>query len=778
MSKILNKIENEREGFDIDKPDSKVWENIHQELHPDKKKQGFPWLKLAAVFVVSLGTIWYFKSNSIDENKEVAQVETYIDTSELENGNIDSARVPFPLYKKRKIARGGGWKDISYYLQPGHRSYETPPYSEQETGPGYRPFRGNVFKKQVAENDVTNLEKSNVGFRNVQTHIGRTVSFSNLYMDQTEITNNEYRDFVAGVRNQPVLIEADGRSGTLGEAGSGSYTYTWDFGSGAPVCVGSSITLNGSYNVTVTDVNGCVATNSPGYGYDFQHDLNPDFVYVNGNAVMRNGRSPYTEEQQQEISSGYYYEQYDEFAENEFVKTMEEAVSTFGIDVDGAGYSNMRRYINNGFLPPKDAVKLEEMINYFEYKLPEPKNNRPFAVTTELGACPWNEKNQLFQICMKGKSIAQEEFPASNLVFLIDVSGSMDEANKLPLLKQGFKMLVKNLREKDKVSIVVYAGAAGLVLPTTSGKNKEKILEAIDNLNAGGSTAGGEGIMLAYDIAKKNFITGGNNRIILATDGDFNVGVSDDDALIRLVEEKRKTGVFISVLGFGEGNLQASKMEKIADNGNGNYSYIDQILEAKKVLVSEMGGTLHTIAKDVKLQLEFNPKQVKSYRLLGYENRMLATEDFENDLKDAGDLGSGHTIVALYEIVPADGEKEAKSKLKYQSTIFNDDEELEKELLTLKFRYKEPDGEKSKLMTYVIKKKLKENMSENFRFASAVAEFGLLIRESEYKGDASFEKLIERAQKSKGDDLKGYRSEFIQLAEKGEILFNDYHSSK
>jgi len=726
MSKILNKIENEREGFDNDKPDSKVWNNIHKELHPEKRKQGFPWLKLAAVFIVSLGTIWYFSDNSKDKNSEMTKVETYVDTMEMSE----------EIMKQRRLIRGGSWKDVQYYFQSGQRTFEKPPYSEQETDPGFRPFRGNISKTQVFESEYLDQTKSNIGFRNVQSNIGRTVSISSFYMDETEIKNNEYRKFVGEVRDKLVFTSTNA---------SNSTAYTYDFGDGST--------------------------------YDFMHDLNPHFVYVNGNCVLANGRSPYTE-QQQELSAGHYYEQYDEFLENEFVKTMEEAVSTFGIDVDAAGYSNMRRYINNGFLPPKDAVKLEEMINYFGYNLPEPKNDRPFAVTTELGKCPWNEKNQLFQICMKGKSIPQEEFPASNLVFLIDVSGSMEDANKLPLLKQGFKMLVKNLREKDKVSIVVYAGAAGLVLSPTSGKNKDKILEAIDNLNAGGSTAGGEGILLAYDIAKKNFIKEGNNRIILATDGDFNVGVSDDDALIRLVEEKRKTGVFISVLGFGEGNLQASKMEKIADNGNGNYSYIDGVLEAKKVLVTEMGGTLHTIAKDVKLQLEFNPKQVKSYRLLGYENRMLATEDFENDLKDAGDLGSGHTIVALYEIVPADGDNEAKSKLKYQSTFITKDEELQKELLTLKFRYKEPDGEKSKLMTYVIKKKLKENMSENFRFASAVAEFGLLIRESEYKGNASFDSLIKRAQKSKGEDLKGYRAEFIQLAEKGQILFEEYHSNK
>lgn len=747
MSKILNKIDNEREGFDNDRPDSKIWDNIHQELHPEKKKQVFPWLKLAAVFVISLGTIWYFNSDSVEENQEMAQVETYIDTNELKNESVDSSRMNLSLNKNRKVIRGSGWKDVGYYMQSGQRSFEKPLYSEQETGQNFRPFRGSIFKTKELINEYQDGTNANVGFRNVQTNIGRTITTSDFYLDQTEITNNDYLNFVGGVRDQIVLNNA-----------SSSVTYNMN----------SSDPLNCGFTV-------------PSEYVEMMHDLNPDFKYVNGNAVLRNGRQPYCEQQQaqqQELSAGYYYEQYDEFEENKFVKTTEEAVSTFGIDVDAAGYSNMRRYISNGFLPPKDAVKLEEMINYFTYKLPEPKNNRPFAVTTELGKCPWNEKNQLFQICMKGKSIPQEDFPASNLVFLIDVSGSMDEPNKLPLLKQGFKMLVKNLREKDKVSIVVYAGAAGLVLPTTSGKNKEKILEAIDNLNAGGSTAGGEGIMLAYDTAKKNFIKGGNNRIILATDGDFNVGVSDDDALIRLVEEKRKTGVFISVLGFGEGNLQASKMEKIADNGNGNYSYIDQILEAKKVLVSEMGGTLHTIAKDVKLQLEFNPKQVKSYRLLGYENRMLATEDFENDLKDAGDLGSGHTIVALYEIVPADGEKEAKSQLKYQSTVFSDDEELQKELLTLKFRYKEPDGEKSKLLTYVIKKKLKENMSENFRFASAVAEFGLLIRDSEYKGDASFDSLIERAQKGKGEDLKGYRAEFIQLAEKGQLLYEEYHSGK
>lgn len=489
------------------------------------------------------------------------------------------------------------------------------------------------------------------------------------------------------------------------------------------------------------------------------------------NVVSHVGRG---NENQLTFDPAYYYEQYDEFKENDFESVGQKPLSTFGIDVDAAGYSNMRRYLNDGYLPPKNAVKLEEMVNYFDYNLKEPTGKHPFRVTNELGICPWNKEHQLLSIAIKGKNVDKSEIPPSNLVFLLDVSGSMSDANKLPLLKQGFKMLVDQLREEDRVSIVVYAGAAGVVLKPTSGANKNKILEALNNLEAGGSTAGGQGINLAYKLAQQNFKKGGNNRIVLATDGDFNVGVSDDASLVKLIEEKRKSGIFLSVFGFGTGNLQSSKMEKIADNGNGNYAYIDNLLEAKKVLVTEFGGTIFTIAKDVKLQLEFNPNNVESYRLLGYENRILADKDFDDDTKDAGDLGAGHSIIALYEIIPSKEAKE-KSKLKYSEYVAKENADLNGELLTLSIRYKQPDQNKSVKFTKVMHTRMPKEHTSTHLFASAVAEFGLLLRDSEYKGSASYSALIERARFSKGKDLYGYRSEFIQLAEKAELIWGEYN---
>lgn len=474
----------------------------------------------------------------------------------------------------------------------------------------------------------------------------------------------------------------------------------------------------------------------------------------------------------------HYYEQYDEFKENTFESPLNKPLSTFGIDVDGAGYSNVRRFINSRFLPPKDAVKLEEMINYFDYDLPEPTGNDPFSITTEVGECPWEKDNLLLQVALKGKSIDFKETQSNNLVFLIDVSGSMSDADKLPLLKKSIKLLVKEMDTDDKIAIVVYAGAAGLALPPTSGRYKEKIYEAIEALSAGGSTAGGEGIELAYKVAQDEFIKKGNNRIILATDGDFNVGVSNDDALVRLIEKKRETGVYLSVLGFGTGNLQSSKMEKLADNGNGNYSYIDNILEAKKVLVNEIGGTLVTIAKDVKLQVEFNQDYVKSYRLLGYENRILETKDFDDDTKDAGDLGSGHTIVALYEIVKQDKKKsESAVSLRYQRQSLNNSKGVKDELAHIKFRYKKPNSSRSILIKKNVKNEVEDQNSENFLFASAVAEYGMLIRESKYRSNASFNKVIARASRNRGKDKFGYRSEFIALVETSQKLMQEYYAS-
>jgi Ca-activated chloride channel family protein len=474
----------------------------------------------------------------------------------------------------------------------------------------------------------------------------------------------------------------------------------------------------------------------------------------------------------------HYYEQYDKFKENAFESPLNKPLSTFGIDVDGAGYSNVRRFINSRFLPPKDAVKLEEMINYFNYDLPEPTGNDPFSITTEVGECPWEKDNLLMQVALKGKSIDFKETQSNNLVFLIDVSGSMSEADKLPLLKKSIKLVVKEMDSEDKIAIVVYAGAAGLALPSISGKYKETIYEAIEGLNAGGSTAGGAGIELAYKVAQDEFIKTGNNRIILATDGDFNVGASSDDALVKLIERKRETGVYLSVIGFGTGNLQSSKMEKLANNGNGNYSYIDNILEAKKVLVNEIGGTLVTIAKDVKLQVEFNQDYVKSYRLLGYENRILETKDFDDDTKDSGDLGSGHTIVALYELVKQDKKKpELAGNLRYQRQELNNSNGVKDELAHIKFRYKKPNSSRSILLKKTVGNTVLEENSDNFLFAAAVAEYGLLIRESKYRSNASFNKVIARASRSRGNDKYGYRVEFIAMVEASRKLMQEYYVS-
>lgn len=461
---------------------------------------------------------------------------------------------------------------------------------------------------------------------------------------------------------------------------------------------------------------------------------------------------------------GWNTENYSTIHENGFKDVKINPLSTFSIDVDNASYSNVRRFINNGELPPVDAVRVEEMINYFRYDYPEPAGEHPFSVTTELGKCPWNENHYLMHVGLKGKSIDKSKLPPSNLVFLIDVSGSMNFENKLPLLKRAFKMLVNELRAEDRVSIVVYAGAAGKVLESTRGDEKQKILEALENLSAGGSTAGGEGLKLAYKIARENFIEEGNNRIILATDGDFNVGVSSTSEMERLVEKERESGIFMSVLGFGTGNIKDDKMEVIADKGNGNYSYIDNIQEARKVFISEFGGTLFTIAKDVKFQLEFNPEQVKSYRLLGYENRLLNDEDFNDDTKDAGEMGAGHTVTALYEIIPTGSESEVPSvdPLKYQESNPVSGK-YSNELLTVKLRYKTPEGEKSKLLEQAVEGKITKSTSGDFRFSAAVASFGMLLRNSEFKGNTTIESILQLAKNAKGDDENGYRSEFIQL---------------
>lgn len=463
-------------------------------------------------------------------------------------------------------------------------------------------------------------------------------------------------------------------------------------------------------------------------------------------------------------------EKYAEIDENPFLETRNAPLSTFSIDVDTASYSNVRRYINDRSLPPKDAVRIEELVNYFEYDYPQPIGNEPFSVTNEIASCPWNQKHKLVSIGLQGKKIAAENTPASNIVFLLDVSGSMNQPDKLPLLKNGLRVLVNQLKPADRVAIVVYAGHSGLVLPSTNDKNK--ILQALNNLEAGGSTNGGQGIQLAYNVAEDNYISNGNNRVILATDGDFNVGTTSDNALVQLIEQKRQSNIFLSVLGFGTGNLNDRMMEKLADKGNGNYAYIDSNEEARKVLGQQFSGTLYTIAKDVKIQVEFNPGKVAGYRLLGYENRLLAARDFNDDRKDAGEIGAGHSVTALYEIVPAgvaiqnDGIELKYSQPQQPETNFSN------ELMTTKLRYKLPKEDESKLLTIglIDRGTSIENASDNLRFATSVVEFGLLLRNSRFKGSSSYQNVLNLANSSIGNDLKGYRSDFIQLVNQAKSL--------
>ncbi|TSJ44630.1 VWA domain-containing protein [Mucilaginibacter corticis] len=461
-------------------------------------------------------------------------------------------------------------------------------------------------------------------------------------------------------------------------------------------------------------------------------------------------------------------ESYAGIAENQFIDPKTTPLSTLAVDVDGASYSNVRRFINSGQLPPKDAVRIEELINYFKYNLPEPTSGDPVAIQTELAAAPWNPQHQLVRIGLKAKNVKTDKLPPSNLVFLIDVSGSMFEPNKLPLVKTSMKMLVDQLRPIDNVAIVVYAGEVGVKLESTPGDQKDKIKQVIDQLGAGGSTAGGAGLMMAYEVAQKNFIKKGNNRIILSTDGDFNVGASSDKDMEQLIEEERKTGISLSILGFGMGNYKDSKMELLADKGHGNYAYIDNITEATKSMVSEFGGTLFTVAKDVKLQVEFNPAKVQSYRLLGYEDRLMAKEDFNNDTKLGGDMGVGHTVTALYEIIPVgvkDSFTASVDPLKYQKTPASVHNNNSNEVMTIKFRYKNPDSDRSKMQSVVVNDNPTDKTSDDFRFAAAVAEYGMLLRESEFKQNSKFDQLITMAKSAKGKDDDGYRAEFIRLAE-------------
>ena len=544
--------------------------------------------------------------------------------------------------------------------------------------------------------------------------------------------------------------------------------------------------INIQLNASVQSLNEVVVR---GYKTENRKDMAGSLGYLNG-AVIRSKnandvnrkvrkRDPGAEDekysQKNYDSTAFNTEEYESIVENRFLAATENPLSTFSIDVDGGSYSNVRRYLQQGQLPPSGAVRIEELINYFHYDYPQPVGNDPFSINTEIGNCAWNPEHKLVLIGLQGKKIPVENLPASNLVFLIDVSGSMMEPEKLPLVQRSLSMLVDQLREQDRVSLVVYAGNAGLVMPSTSGVEKKKIKDAIERLEAGGSTAGGAGIQLAYKVAEQHFVNGGNNRVILCTDGDFNVGPSSDAVLLDIIEKEKRSGVFLTVLGFGMGNYKDSKMEKLADRGNGNHAYIDNENEARKVLVNEFGGTLFTIAKDVKLQIEFNPAIVQAYRLIGYENRMLNKEDFNNDSKDAGELGSGHTVTAIYEIIPVGVRNEfpeSVDPLKYQKKIKPVYLIAGNEIMNIKFRYKTPDGEKSKLIEHALiySPQTVNETSVNFRFVSAVAQFGMLLRNSAFKQQSSFNRTYVMAKNSLGKDSEGYRSEFLQLIRDAERI--------
>ena len=465
-------------------------------------------------------------------------------------------------------------------------------------------------------------------------------------------------------------------------------------------------------------------------------------------------------------------EAYDHIDENPFLAVKQNPLSTFSIDVDTASYANVRRFLNDGRLPPAGAVRIEEFVNYFDYDYPNPKTDEPFSVNVEVAACPWQPEHRLARIGLEAREIETDKRPLSNLVFLLDVSGSMGDPNKLPLLKRAMKLLVEQLGENDRVAIVVYAGAAGLVLPSTSCDHKEAVLAAVEKLGAGGSTAGGEGLKLAYRVAEEHFIQGGVNRVIIGTDGDFNVGPSSQDELVRLIEEKAKGGVFLTVLGFGMGNYKDSTLEKLADKGNGNYAYIDTLNEARKVLVREMGATLVTVAKDVKIQIELNPAKVQAYRLIGYENRLLRAEDFHDDTKDAGEIGAGHAVTALYQIVPPGVaiDLPKADALKYQQPA--EAGGANPEMMTVKLRYKAPDSQKSKLIEIPVADQTKPfaEATPDLKFAASVASFGMLLRSSAHKGSSTFEDVEAMAKQGAGADKHGYRAELMELVRKAQTI--------
>ncbi len=494
-----------------------------------------------------------------------------------------------------------------------------------------------------------------------------------------------------------------------------------------------------------------------------------------GISYSRNAESLHQGPESDQLLEPINREAYDSIVENEFLDTLQNPMSTFSIDVDTASYANVRRIVNEGRLPPRGAVRLEEFINYFDYDYPHPTDEHPFSVNLDLAQCPWNERHQLLRVALKGREIETANRPASNIVFLLDVSGSMKAQNKLPLVQSSMRLLVDQLKSDDRIAIVVYAGASGVVLPSTSVNEKQKILDAIDRLQAGGSTNGAAGIELAYQIASGNMLKNGTNRVVLCTDGDFNVGTTSQSNLVDLITEKAKSNVFLSVFGFGTGNYQDSTMEKLADKGNGNYGYIDSMLESHKTFVRELGANLITIAKDVKIQIDFNPAHVAAYRLLGYENRRLANEDFKDDSKDAGEIGAGHTVTAFYEIVPAGVESQARTttESEFVTSVIKDGNE--DTALVMALRYKQPDSNISNEFKIQFNNPVVQHFSEtaaDFQFAAAVVVYGMLLRDSKFLGTADLDWVVSTAKSNCGADEDGYRADFVQIAKKSRLLLD------
>ncbi|HEX2901591.1 MAG TPA: von Willebrand factor type A domain-containing protein, partial [Bacteroidia bacterium] len=670
FQEAIGKLEGDPQG--VTRNPEASWDTIGGMLNNDKRRRRGAWLWIAAAasvaILITLGFWWM-------PDRETSVKEMAVLNSHSGDSIATSRANPLPVQSPDTLAT---------VTEEG----EALKMNEPENG---RLVNGKFMATANATTAPANAQR-------IVMRGGNWMNSNLTAVTQQEISSTAYTynwtpgtTADLGVASSPTnpILTFGGTPGLV-TPNQATNQFRWDFGNGATVNGQTPATVSGTYTVVVTDANGA--------------NSNP----------MLSGKKGLLDTKTQSTNKGYFAlsdsisfipqdpygaESYAETVENPYFMTTQEPLSTFSIDVDRASYTNHRRYVESGELPPKYAVRAEEFINYFDYNYAQPRGGEPFSILPEVTTCPWNPQNKLVRIALKGREVSTENVPPSNIVFLLDVSGSMSDADKLPLLKQAMGMLTDNLREQDKVSIVVYAGAAGLVLPPTSGVNKAVIMNALDRLEAGGSTAGGEGIELAYATARQNFIKEGNNRVILATDGDFNVGTSDEAGLERLIVKKREEGVFLSVLGFGEGNLQDSKMELLADKGNGNYNYIDSDREAHKVLVSEFGGTLYTIAKDVKIQVEFNPAKVQSYRLVGYENRKLRNEDFANDQIDAGELGAGHTVTALYEIVPTPNGWSGNSQdLKYQTKVLSPAANGN-ELITVKLRYKDPNGSVSKLLT-------------------------------------------------------------------------------